>query len=124
MNMDKPELVELGSRSHESYAQLAQFLTETAENCGQILIVCDGLEKIQDDGQRSGHVGHILDTRLRRFLLDVADGQLGRVVVLATSRYDFYDAFVERSSLFGAIEVRALSNEAAVALLRERKYRR
>jgi len=42
------------------------------------LLVLDGLEKVQDDGRRSGMHGHFFDGRLRSLLLDTADGHRRR----------------------------------------------
>ena len=56
----------------------------------------DGLEKVQDDGRRSGRYGHIVDGRLRNLLLDIAEGRFGHLAVVVTTRFDLYGPLAKR----------------------------
>jgi len=58
---------------------------------GSVLIVLDGLERVQDDGSRGRRFGSITDPRLRDFLFRVADGQVPNVGVLVTTRFRLED---------------------------------
>lgn len=85
-----------------------------------VLLVLDGLEKVQDTGERSGYFGRILDGRLRDLVLRAAEGWLPGARLLITSRFQLFDALAERSPRFRQIPVEELSAEASVALLRQR----
>jgi tetratricopeptide (TPR) repeat protein len=90
---------------------------------GGVLLVLDGLEKIQDTGERSGYFGRLLDGRLRDLVLRAAEGWLPGVRLLITSRFRLFDALTERSPCFRQIPVEELTAEASVALLRQRGVR-
>ncbi len=102
-----------------SYTQTIRLLEQT--HCS--LIVLDGLETVQDTGERSGFIGRILDSRLRDMVLRAADGLLPGARFLITSRFELFDALVESGSCFRAIPVEELTAEASIALLRRRGVR-
>jgi len=87
------------------------------------LLVLDGLEKVQDTGQRSGDFGQLLDGRLRDLVLRAAEGWLPGVQFVITSRFQLFDALAEGGSHFQQILVEELTPEASVALLRQRGVR-
>jgi len=88
-----------------------------------VLLVLDGLEKVQDTGERSGYFGRVLDGRLRDLVLRAAEGWLRGVRLLITSRFQIFDALAEASPRFRQIPVENLTAEASVALLRQRGVR-
>ncbi len=88
-----------------------------------VLLVLDGLERVQDTGERSGYFGRILDGRLRDLVLRAAEGWLPRARLLITSRFQLFDPLAEGSRRFRQIPVAKLTPEAAVALLRQRGVR-
>lgn len=67
-----------------SYQQVLQELQRAGN---RLLLVLDGLEKVQDDGARGGAFGQILDGRLRDLVLRAADGYLSGVSLLITTRF-------------------------------------
>ncbi len=99
-----------------SYTQTRMLLEETAG----VLLVLDGLEKIQASGERGSPLGRILDGRLRDLVLRAADGCLPGVRLLITSRFRLFDALSEGSQGFRQILVEELTAEASVKLLRRR----
>ncbi len=114
-----------------SYQQTRQDLTRvasTAEKQGeQILLVLDGLEKVQDDGARGGVFGQLLDGRLSDLVLRLAGGYLPGVRAVITTRF----AIAELDQAFHAgqaphylpIPVEEISEETGIALLRKLKVR-
>ncbi len=78
-----------------SYQQLLQLLqsavpipqSQIENQKSQILLVLDGLEKVQDDGVRGGVFGELQDDRLSDLLVRVAEGFLPSLSVLITSRF-------------------------------------
>jgi hypothetical protein len=88
-----------------------------------LLLILDGLEKVQDDGARGGTFGQILDGRLRDLILRAADGWLPGVALLITSRFRLFEAEMKRSSFFHSINIDQLQPTAALALLRARSVR-
>ena len=88
-----------------------------------VLLVLDGLEKIQDTGERSGYFGRIDVGRLRDLVLRVAEGWLPGTRLLITSRFQLFDALAERSPRFWQIPIEELTPEASVSLLRQRGVR-
>ena len=103
-----------------SVGHLSHWLQHMASSRKRTLLVLDGLEKVQDDGRRSGRFGHIPDGRLRNLLLGVADGRLGRLAVLITTRFDLYDPLAERVPYYARFLVEQLGPAACVDLLRIR----
>lgn len=74
-----------------STAHISQWLQNLTRRRERTLLVLGGLEKVQDDGRRSGMQGYVFDGRLRNLLLDTADGHLGHLAVVVTTRFDLYD---------------------------------
>lgn len=88
-----------------------------------VLLILDGLEKVQDTGERGGSFGRLLDGRLRDLVLRAAEGWLPGARLLITSRFQLFDPLAERSPRFWQIPVEELTPEASVALLRQRGVR-
>jgi hypothetical protein len=90
----------------------------------KLLLVLDGLEKVQDDGSRSGMFGHIEHGGLRAFLLRIAAGLLPGVAVLVTTRFMLDDLTYERARgtapLFASVSIDEISDLACIALVRNR----
>ncbi|MEE8525734.1 MAG: TIR domain-containing protein [Thermoanaerobaculia bacterium] len=119
------------------FAELAAWLDDAAEGATVsyertvrrlereegVLLVLDGLEKVQDTGERTGWFGRLLDNRLRDLVLRAAEGLLPGVRLLITSRFQLFDPLAERSPRFWQIAVEELTPEASVALLRQRGVR-
>ena len=119
------------------FAELAAWLDDSPEDArvsyertvrrlekeAGVLLVLDGLEKVQDTGERSGYFGRILDGRLRDLVLRAAEGWLPGARLLITSRFQLFDALAEGSPRFWQIPVEELTAEASVALLRQRGVR-
>jgi tetratricopeptide (TPR) repeat protein len=99
-----------------SYQQTLELLAAA----GRCLLVLDGLEKVQDDGERDGAFGQIRDGRLRDFVLRAADGWLPHVSLLMTSRFRLYDPLASRAWYYRQIPIEKLAPPAAVKLLRDR----
>tara|TARA_R110002072_G_scaffold284587_1_gene449014 strand:- start:31606 stop:35547 length:3942 start_codon:yes stop_codon:yes gene_type:complete len=103
-----------------SLAHFTQWLENLARRRERKLLVLDGLEKVQDDGRRSGMYGHILDGRLRNLLLDIAEGRFGRLAVVVTTRFDLYDPAAEGVPYYWRTFVESLAVETCVNLLQAR----
>jgi hypothetical protein len=114
------ELPRGADRQKLSMAHLAQWLQNLAHSRKRTLLVLDGLEKVQDDGRRSGRYGHIVDGRLRNLLLDIAEGRFGHLAVVVTTRFDLYDPLAERVPYYWRAFVEQLDEQACVRLLRSR----
>ena len=102
-----------------SYERTVRRLEKEAD----ALLVLDGLEKVQDTGNRSGDFGRLLDGRLRDLVLRAAEGWLPGVRLLITSRFQLFDPLAEGSPRFRQIPIEQLTAGAAVALLRQRGVR-
>ena len=85
-----------------------------------LLLVLDGLEKIQDDGARGGRLGHITDASLRQLLLDLGEGYLPGVSAIVTTRFPLDDLEVAEGPYYVAIDVERIALPACVELLRQR----
>ncbi len=88
-----------------------------------LMLVLDGLEKIQDDGARGGVFGRILDRALRDFVQRAADGYLPRVSLLISTRFPLEDLEYLRSPHHQKVLVESISSDAGIALLRQRGVR-
>ena len=86
---------------------------DRAESAPTVLLVLDGLEKVQDDGARGGAVGQLLDGRLRDLILRAADGWLPGVALLITTRFRLFDPLAQRSALYCQIDIDQLPPPAA-----------
>jgi hypothetical protein len=122
------------------FAQLAGWLTERTnrlqtaqpsyehtvallEYAGPCLLVLDGLEKVQEDGLRGAPLGQVADGRLRGFVLRAAEGRLGEAALLITTRFPLDDLRDRPGLNYREIPVDRISEEACVALLRQRGVR-
>ena len=91
----------------------------------RLLLVLDGLEKLQDDGARDANAfGRILDGGLRAFVAAGVEGRLRGIGILITTRFRLFDmeafAYESGSPLFLPINVERLPVESCVSLLRAR----
>lgn len=89
----------------------------------QILLILDGLEKVQSDDPAKDTFGQIIDNRLRDFVMRVASGYLGRLSLLITSRFRLLDPEAYRCPHYWPIPIERLDAAAAVSLLRARGVR-
>ena len=97
---------------------LLHLLREALLNGGRNLLVLDGLERVQrEEGQRAGLFGQIEDPLLRGLLRRIAEGA-GQTVALVTSRFPLSDLEPLRDRGYRHLDVRGLSQTAAVDLLR------
>ncbi|HZF10023.1 MAG TPA: TIR domain-containing protein [Thermoanaerobaculia bacterium] len=103
-----------------SYGETLRLL----EGAGPVLLVLDGLEKVQDDGARGGIFGQIQDGRLRDLVLRVAEGYLQGPALLVTTRFRLVEPLVRRAIHYHPIPVDKITREAAIALLRARGVRK
>ncbi len=85
----------------------------------QGLIVLDGLERVQDDGQR-GEFGRLHSPRLRDFLNQLASGNFAELSVLVTSRFPLADLRDRNPRFFHPIPVNQIDIAAGVQLLKDR----
>jgi tetratricopeptide (TPR) repeat protein len=110
------------SRSYHWILQLLRGNAATAEG-RRLLLLIDGLERVQDDGSRGGKFGQLVDGRLRDLVLRVADGWVPGVSMIITSRFRLFDPLAQRSLHYHQIEIKRLEATAAIALLRVRGAR-
>jgi len=124
---DDRRTTEGGQRLQAPASLVIDALGGSRHPAGQLLLVFDGMEKVQDDGSRSGTFGHIEDGGLRAFLLRAAAGWLPGVSVLVTTRFVPDDLEYQResgsASLYQRIDVEQISEEACIILLRHRGVR-
>lgn len=85
-----------------------------------LLLVLDGLEKVQDDGVRGGRLGHLTDASLRQLLLDLGEGYLPGVSAIVTTRFPLDDLEIAESAYYQAVDVERIALPACVELLRRR----
>lgn len=102
-----------------SYEQTVR-LMETAGPC---LLILDGLEKVQEDGQRGAPFGQIADSRLRNFVFRSATGWLGDAALLITTRFALDDLRDRPGLNYREISIERISEETCLALLRQRGVR-
>jgi hypothetical protein len=88
----------------------------------QGLIVLDGLERVQDDGQR-GEFGRLQSPRLRDFLNQLVSGNFSDLSVLITSRFPLSDLRDKNPQFFHPIPVNQIDIAAGVQLLKDRGVR-
>ena len=88
----------------------------------QGLSVLDGLERVQDDGQR-GEFGRLQSPALRDFLNQLASGTYHELSVLVTSRFPLADLRDRSPRFFHPIPVNQIGLAAGVQLLRDRGVR-
>jgi hypothetical protein len=101
-------------------AGLLHLLRERLSDGGPHLLVLDGLERVQREGNDAGHCyGEIEDPLLRALLTRLASG-VGRAAVLVTSRFPLTDLHWLRDKGYRHLEVGGLDRPAALALLRSR----
>ncbi len=110
---DRVNRVETTQPSYEQVVRLLDY-------AGPCLLVLDGLEKVQEDGLRGAPFGLIADGRLRSFILRAAEGRLGEAAVLLTTRFALDDLRDRPGLNYREIAVEHISEEACIALLRQR----
>jgi len=111
------------SKPPPSYEQTRHLLVQRVrQGEGGILLVLDGLEKVQESGAR-GVFGQILDGRLRDLLRRLAGGYLGGIGIVITTRFPIAGLEEERPSLYAPIPVADLPMDAGIRLLRKRGVR-
>ena len=124
---DRRRVTEGGQRLQAPAPLVIETLNNLRAAGGRLLLVLDGMEKVQDDGSRGGTFGHIEDGGLRALLLWAAGGWMPQCSVLVTTRFvpDDLEYEWERGSatLYERIEVDQISDEACTALLRGRGVR-
>ncbi len=104
----------------ETRLQIGQMLFMLQQRQG--LIVLDGLERVQHDGQR-GEFGRLHSPKLRDFLNQLAAGNFADLSVLVTSRFPLADLRDRNPRYFHPILVNQIDLAAGVQLLRDRKVR-
>jgi tetratricopeptide (TPR) repeat protein len=118
---DRRRVIESGVLTQASVSLVIDALGHTRR---KLLLVLDGLEKVQDDGSRTGVFRYLEDGGLRSFLQRVAAGLLPGLAVLVTTRFVLDDLAYEWErgtvSLFTAVSVEEISDTACIALLRHR----
>jgi len=132
---DRRRTTESGTRLQASASQVIDTLSNLRSHVRhastvpdfRVLLVLDGMEKVQDDGSRGGVFGHIEDGGLRAFLLRTAAGWMPGVSVLVTTRFVPDDLEYERergtAPLYAPIDVERISETACIRLLRDRGVR-
>ena len=115
-------LESVGTRSTASHTSPGEN-RDRVESVPTVLLILDGLEKVQDDGARGGAFGQLLDGRLRDLILRAADGYLPGVALLITTRFRLFDPLAQRSAFYCQIDIDQLQPPAALALLRARGVR-
>ena len=111
------------SKPPPSYEQTRHLLVQRVRQSeGGILLLLDGLEKVQESGAR-GVFGQILDGRLRDLLRYLAGGYLGGVGIVITTRFPIACLDEERPPCYAPIPVADLPMDAGVRLLRDRGVR-
>jgi tetratricopeptide (TPR) repeat protein len=113
---DRINRVETAQPSYEQVVRLLEY-------AGPCLLVLDGLEKVQEDGQRGTPFGQISDARLRNFILRAAEGMLGEAAVLLTTRFALDDLRDRPALNYREIAIEHINESACVALLRQRGVR-
>jgi hypothetical protein len=104
-------------------AGLLHLLRDALESGGTHLLVLDGLERVQRQESRApGVLGQIEDPLLKGLLCRIADG-LGHTVALVTSRFPLMDLSSSLGEGYRHIDVEQLSQDAAIALLRNHGVR-
>ncbi len=92
----------------------------TLQRAPEVLLVLDGLERVQNDGARGGEFGRITDEALRTFVRRAGDCILPRVSVIISTRFVLGDLAYAASPCYRHIAVDRISIDACVDLLRER----
>ena len=124
---DRRRVTEGGQRLQAPAPLVIEALNNLGAAGGRLLLVLDGIEKVQDDGSRGGTFGHIEDGGLRAIVLYAAGGWMPHCSVLVTTRFVPDDLEYERdrgsAPFYERIEVDQISDEACIALLRRRGVR-
>jgi hypothetical protein len=124
---DRRRVTEGGQRLQAPAPLVIETLNNLGAAGGRLLLVLDGIEKVQDDGSRGGTFGHIEDGGLRALVLYAAAGWMPHCSVLVTTRFVPDDLEYERergsAGFYERIEVEQISEEACIALLRRRGVR-
>lgn len=86
----------------------------------RVLIVMDGLEKMQSDGGRFGLArGRLIDPPLRDLLLRIAEGLCGQTKSILTSRFPLTDLADLPKDQYDEINIDKLEPDSARSLLRK-----
>ncbi|MEM9388679.1 MAG: TIR domain-containing protein [Pseudomonadota bacterium] len=84
----------------------------------RVLLVLDGLEKIQGQGGREAF-GRVLDGRIRSIIIDAVEGYFPALSLLVTTRFWLYDARRLRDSWYQQIDIDRLPLDSCTGLLRQ-----
>jgi hypothetical protein len=104
-------------------AGLLHLLREALAAGGPHLLVLDGLERVQKQGEAGAEVyGQLEDPLLKGLLTRAAEG-LGQTTVLVTSRFPLTDLAVFQGQGYRHLDLGGLGQDAALALLRHRGVR-
>jgi hypothetical protein len=110
-----------GGRVAAAFAKgtgLLHLLREALSTGDPYLLVLDGLERVQRQGQSgAGDYGQVEDPLLKGLLARIAAG-LGRTAALVTSRFPLTDLHAFRERGYRQLDVGGLGQSAALALLR------
>jgi hypothetical protein len=99
-------------------AALLHLLRDALEKGGPHLLVLDGLERVQRQGESATEAfGQIEDPLLKGLLTRIAEG-VGQTVALVTSRFPLSDLSSSPGLAYRHIDVEQLSHDAALTLLR------
>jgi hypothetical protein len=90
-----------------SYRQLLNWLSAATARHGKLLLVLDGLDRVQNAASDSGSVGRIVDIPLQTLVVDAADGLLG-VAVLITGASSSWNKLGRGVRRFAALTLPAL----------------
>ncbi|RCJ17031.1 hypothetical protein A6S26_31675 [Nostoc sp. ATCC 43529] len=97
-----------------------QRVLETIQAAPSLLLILDGLEKVQSDGSRGGFFGGITHGALREFVERSAEGYFPHVRLLITTRFPLEDLEYKACPFHQKILVESISRDAAISLLRRR----
>src|SRR5262249_8744794 len=103
-------------------AGLLHLLRDRLSARGPNLLVLDGLERVQRDGQPAKPRGRVEDPLLKGPLTRAAEG-LGPTTVLVTSRFPLADLGPQLGRGYRQLDVGGLAHAAALELLRGRGVR-
>jgi hypothetical protein len=113
-----PDSRQTGRSNQFRTVELIQTLMEKRPKL-RLLVVIDGLERIQEEASESTVLGAIPNLPLRQFLRRVADG-LGSVRVIVTSRYPLSDLYSWKDKGYLELGLDQLPMSSCIGLLRYR----
>jgi hypothetical protein len=107
-----------GTRPMARGAGLLHLLRDSLQSRGRCLLVLDGLERVQgEESSHGGRFGQIEDPLLRGLLIRIAEG-IGAATALVTSRFPLTDLDSLKPRGYRDLEIKGLSDPAALSLLR------